>query len=439
MQANNDQNWADDGAFWDEAWTDMNRRLDENPPRRKRRAAWWWYTGGVLALLLAITPLVVAGVFNGDGSPEAKPAQLKAPSPPPAAAPEKEVYADKVESDEASETPDVEETETPFAAYSPSNGPSPRPEKPSKYRNTKTDETLATSPVSQKPEALTSTVVLPATPPVSAPIKEVTTRDVPYATPALAGAELSFFPVPNLEELPTVTPPNGLPNALSFEAGALGTSELTGFYAGAGYRFKLSERWSVPVSVRYRKEQIPVGAFPRSGRNLDASPGAVLTDRGDSIFINSDLGSIVVDLSSGVLQTEALETRVGLQYNLTPRLRLGTGISAAYLWRADLSFRARTVRDNVSLENSLDLLQSGESSFSFSSNNDPLGAFDLAEGQLPSINPLHLRTYFDLAYDLTPRLSLTAGGSILLRQPDKNETIGVPAGRASLGISWRLR
>jgi hypothetical protein len=446
MQANKDQNWTDDGAFWDEAWTDMNRRLDENPPNRKRRVVWWWYAGALLALLLVVTPTVVAHVFEdgigteteGKRTPPPS-APLKAPAPHPAAAPEKAVYAANAVSDARSEVPKTEETKAPTTPPASLEKPGSASENPPKYGAPKADETSTAPPTNEAFEAPKKRVTLPAPSPVQSPGEEIAARFVPSAISALARAEFTALPVPNITELPVIVAGKGRhANALTLEAGALGTSRLTGFYAGAGYRFKLSGRWSVPVALRYRKEEVLLSAFPVPNENNDLAfnPNTSATNDQDSVIVSSVNGDIAVDLSSGVLLTEAVETRVGLQYALTPRLRVGAGISAAYLWRADLSFRATTIDASSDLGNPFSLLRSGTNSLNY---NFGGASFDVSEGQLPDIDPLHLRAYLDLNFDLTPRLGLTAGGSILLRQPDRNETIGVPAGRASVGLRWRLR
>jgi len=434
----------------------MNRRLDENPPRRKRRAIWWWYTGGFLALLLAITPVVIAGVFNGNGSPETKTAPLKVPAPHPAAAPETEVYANNEVNDQeapksnrdhvtASNTPLDLLQESSTSKQKTKQKPAKKtadaePQRLAKDNTPQVSVKLATPPTITANEDLDKVASLP----IQNPPVEATVRDIPAAVNVLAQAELIELHVPKTDILPATTPgQKPRANALTLEAGALGTAELTGFYAGAGYRFRLSDRWSVPVAVRYRKEKLALSAFPISSRSRDLSsvtntnPDSSFSGRNDSIIVTSVLnGEIAVDLSSGILTTEALETRVGLQYAVTPRLRVGTGVSLAYLWRGDLDFRARSIEETANSDTGLDLLSGRFNSSNYSTNGE---SFDVTAGQLPNISPVHLQTYLNLSYNLTPRLGLTAGGSWLLQQPDRNEISRVPAGRASLGLSWRLR
>lgn len=46
----NYQDWTADEAFWNEAWTDMEQRLDEAAPARRRKAILWWWIGPALLL-----------------------------------------------------------------------------------------------------------------------------------------------------------------------------------------------------------------------------------------------------------------------------------------------------------------------------------------------------------------------------------------------------
>jgi len=55
MQANKDQDWTADADFWDEAWADMNTRLDDAPGRRKGLLVWWkTYLATAAGLVLAL-------------------------------------------------------------------------------------------------------------------------------------------------------------------------------------------------------------------------------------------------------------------------------------------------------------------------------------------------------------------------------------------------
>ena len=50
----NYQEWTPDEAFWNEAWTDMERRLEAAGPRRRRGLFWWWLAPAILLGGIAI-------------------------------------------------------------------------------------------------------------------------------------------------------------------------------------------------------------------------------------------------------------------------------------------------------------------------------------------------------------------------------------------------
>lgn len=70
--------WIADEAFWNEAWTDMQGRLEEDADTKRRAAFWYWLLGALLLLALA------GGIFYLTQANEAiEPIAAKTPTPPP--------------------------------------------------------------------------------------------------------------------------------------------------------------------------------------------------------------------------------------------------------------------------------------------------------------------------------------------------------------------
>lgn len=54
MQAKQEPDWTADDAFWDDAWANMQERLDETPADKRYAAGWWWLGSSALLLLAGL-------------------------------------------------------------------------------------------------------------------------------------------------------------------------------------------------------------------------------------------------------------------------------------------------------------------------------------------------------------------------------------------------
>ncbi len=94
MQANKDQDWTDDAAFWGDAWADMNTRLDEKPDRRKGGLAWWpFYLGVAAVFVLVMGAGMVFDQNEVDATPTPTSVQASAPVSPAVISGDKKVIA----------------------------------------------------------------------------------------------------------------------------------------------------------------------------------------------------------------------------------------------------------------------------------------------------------------------------------------------------------
>jgi|GEM_PF-3515079 len=438
MQANDEPNWADDEAFWDDAWTDMDRRLSEQP-RRKRRVAWWWYAGAAMALLLLL-PLLLDQEANR--LPASETDRLTAPptlpqdsSPHPAVAPEDQrvkrpaalpaaVRGKEVFAGEQGHGPDRAAEEQEFTSLPP----------------LRTKLTVTPPPVLQTRADPVVSSPAPATEMTGTSAETAyheifkagrAVRSVPSAVAGLPEKTIpTIFPATPMK-VPATVHTRGRRTEFHLEAGALArlTPYLSGFYAGGGYRVFPNKRLSLPVSIRYRRESLRIGTSSSSGyANLAAEDLLSGTDPTASPVIFSE--SILLNFKS--FSTDAIELSTGISYAHTPRLRATAGVSVAYLIRARLLYTNDSPLSRSQSEDNIDILNE----FSRGVLTDNSG--DLFDGFVPDVTPFQFNVHLETSYDLTRHLSIAAAGTYLLEQPDRAGVIDLPAARMEVGLRWRL-
>ena len=294
------QDWTPDEAFWNEAWADMEKRLDN-----KRRGAVWlpWLLG--LALLLGGGALVH--------------------------------YLTATEANPLVSNPD---TQAPFPV-AVENSPS--------GRLTPRDQAVAVSEVD--PAEVFVPGPIRGEKPVAQPM-----RPAPASTPqpkarstseepATAGYAVGLLPFPALEGLPlslslpeseirsgvptppivAVRPPVRWSVAAGFTVFPGGW--LPGAFVDAGTRFRLGEKGFVPLTLRL--------AYDRRGSRVDRD-----SDLRESLDLNSPIAApnngvtLADELSqtrTGRVRTFSLELRAGYGRQVTEKLSFSGGGSVAYL------------------------------------------------------------------------------------------------------------
>ncbi len=439
MQAKKDQDWTDNADFWDEAWADMNARLDAEPNRRKGFLAWWpFYTGVVVVLSLAI--LLGSGVFS-----------KKEPTTtvPPATS----VIAETDSADSKSKTNDVFSLvageETTRLSSSDLNQAAPLPQSTNKELaaapspNTTKRKAKVVSPVNATPsqriappmdaeehpaisssDQTASTNTVPA-PKMESAIPRSTREDRITKAASLQLTPLAITPLPSGLEYPLPELPvqqQRYRNPLTFDGAYTSSFNLQqpGYLLGIGYRLKNGSRFSFPLSLRYRL-----------GKSKIKELNLVEVDQAGAPTTGNDENN----LTPVSISTDALELGAGLAWSATPRLRFSTGFSAAYQLRALVSFESNNPTSfGDQPENGFREIYS----VNFSRSQNLIS--DLNQGETsPEFKRWVLRANAGVAYDIKPRLSVNLKATHLLRQPDRAQVIGLQTGRMELGLSYRLR
>jgi len=353
MQANKDQNWTDDADFWDEAWADMNTRLDAEPKRRKGLLAWWPVCLGIAAvLLLALT--LAGGILFEQGAPTVV-STTQAPEEAPrageivnkSAGPETQspVVAAAPSAPETSRTSNAANDRKTISQPSPAPGPvAPGYESPDNKVSTSEKTTYASS-------ATNDQVGLKYTTPTSA------TKNIPDETEEVIPVRSTPEPSPGIFALAELRPLEadeptdlnqlGLPavpvtrlthrNPFTAEAGMTSDFGLghPGIFAGLGYRIKNASRLSFPITLRYRLDEYSVKDFPLGS-----------TDQAVVVVSDPDTTGAVNEtaLTPRSITTTSLEVGAGLAFAATPRLRFSAGWSVSYQLEALVNFEGRNSR-----------------------------------------------------------------------------------------------
>lgn len=438
MQANKDQDWTDDAAFWDEAWADMNTRLDAEPNHKKGGLAWWWLYIGVAATVL-FALLLGAGIIFVDEDVKAS---------PPASAVIASVPADKFKAENEIHTAfaliDETRTSPTELAQNKLSAEQAKSENPIDYARETTalvrpeassgGDVPFVEPASDK----ATKAVIPTAPPSGPKLAALPTSETVPPPPTkderekiaaslqLGPTAISPLPADLALTSPSVTlQRHRKTNAFLLDAGLSSSYgfQNPGFYAGAGYRIKNRTKLSFPLTLRYRYDQLSIKEFP----------GSASDQLGTSV--DNPIGSATGESFTPVsIRSSAVEVGAGLAIEATSRLRFSTGLSAAYQLRAILGVNGvnptelNAVGDFVANEDYRLQLDRG---------------FNLLSAQNRSqVNPDYsswaFRAKLGVAYDLNPRLGLNLKATHLILQPDRAQVIGVQTGQLEFGLSYRL-
>lgn len=464
MQANNDPKWTDDAAFWNEAWADMDKRLNEEPKSRKPVVAWWrrygWLLGLVLLVTAVATPATMA-YFSQEEKTEQQPIPNQPPVTPAITPPAVIAANDIDDSDQepmatapsanqptgtkSTAAPVVVQAETiasvetagPNSTIAPTfatnNESIALGEPPSNF-----PPTTAIKPISV--EALKQTL----------PDFTPSVKEVPAALTSLASrpvAPIIFAQDFPSTQLDAVIKKPKLASRFYLDAGtSYGfKSNKIGYYAGLQYSLPLSKRFSIPVGLRFRRDfhqfvELAESGTPASFLDTGNSTTATAPDTILFEFTPENLNEVV---------TTSFEGRIGLDYSVTPRLHIGASLAVNYLQAAIARVSSQYQQEFAANQNRLlnadaDItLVSGLSFFSEDASAvdqaTPLGSGNGAPSNLPNFNPWVAHAGMNLSYDLTNRLSFTLSGRRLLAQPDQSKVIGLQRGQLEIGARWRLK
>ena len=406
------QDWTDDAAFYDEAWADMNGRLD----RRRRRGLVWWCAGiaavGLLLLLAwpALSLDTAAEHLTEVAAPLPREMAAKRAEAPPGTAP---VVAEE-----------INKKTLPTPASSP--------EQQLVSLKTKANEIDQSVPivdqtVESAPSLIPATAPAPASPPPS----------VNRAETILPVAVLS--PESTLRPLPGVTFPPASPalkvaggssTEYFVEASSL-LSQRAGASLGIGARLRTDRRLSIPLTLRARLDRL---AAVEETTDQAAVPEITL----DSLGAPTNQSAVMLS----ELRTYGLELETGLSYRLHPRLRLQTTAGLTYLVGGSVGISQT--------DGSIPLVDQGESFNNqvFSDLRSGGGTADLAlgrgiltgnGGESPRFSRWRTRLGVSLQYGITPRWRMTAGYTYLVNHAERSQRLRFERGQVSFGFRYQLR
>lgn len=449
MQANKDQDWTDDAAFWDDAWADMNTRLDEKPDRRKGGLAWWPFYLGVAAVFVLVMGAGMAFDQNEvDVTPTPTSVQASAPVSPAVISGDKKVIAAALSGAEVS----VGEEELKAAETTTLRKKLDQPQTTvataqrlvtslPKVATAQRDFTpLPNAAATQRSFAPPMNISSPASPTKNhasrkprsgggaktAPSEEYTTERL------TANIQVAPLGIPQLEITPETTLPTvpqkrrRYPNPLTLEAGISSDLGLghPGSLVGIGYRITGGKKLSFPLSLRYRFDEMEVRDSPFE----------------EAVAADISTGSPTVEASDLVLATRSLsitsvEVTAGLAWDATPRFRLNAGLGASYQLQALVNFEGQR---SSSIFNQFGLAANDDFSLRLDRGEALLSTLTI-DGSSPDVAPWIFRARLGAAYAITPRWEVNLKATRLLTQPDRAGVIGLRAGRLELGVSYRLR
>ena len=404
--------WTPDEAFWDDAWADMEKRLD----RRRRRPLWLWLP--LLLLLLAGGGALVQWSFPEAGEGATQVAHSPAPHV---------------------ETPSVARAELATegrggeALLSPTASP-PAASGPAESAT----GTGATSPAAPpRPDPA------PASAPTAAAAPAL--RDLLTASPPVA--TLPILPLPTAFTLPiAVVAPTNAPVArtkVGFRP-VVGVGLTTypvgyrpGAYASAGILLQRGGRWFVPLTMRVDRgvrELTPRTAEDLYARTQSNGGAAYLMD------LRRNAGAVgeIAETVPVVTHTLALRTGVGRRYG---RFSFALGGDVSYLLggrgpQFDYSpaDRLLSISDARFRDNGFD--GGPGRSIDYATPNLNVGYADGQFSPNTSLNRWQLNAWANADYRLRSQLSITLGLTRHLTPLYQDSQLEVAATRVELGMRY---
>ena len=386
--------WTPDEAFWDEAWKDMNDRLD----RRRRRKRLFWALPLALLLAVGAGTLVVTSpgaATAAETVPEQRAAEATIPRQPPALG----------QADRPAGGNKASELQTPV-------GPTPG----SGVLAKSVTNTAATTAIPE-PRRSSPGEFSPAAPPAMA--AAVALVDVLPPQP-LTLIELTLPPL-----RPRAMSPVRDRRRLFVEVG--GSSYLplpqAGGFAALGYALRAG-RWQVPLMLRY-----DVGRRTVHDELREGAPTPVL-----DYTLGNNFSPVQVPppiTFDNRLQLHQLELRTGLARALGggQRLRVSGGGGVAYLLGGQGPDRAATLPTTGAR------YTQGYNPLAYRYSPDPLvPAVAEANRADLSVDRLDFTLWAGLGYAFAPRWQFRAGVTHYLTPLYRSETLSVDRTRVDVGL-----
>lgn len=448
MQDKHDPNWSEDAAFWEEAWADMQVRLDARNDDRKVVAIWWkrpvWLLlGGIMLLIVAITPSLINHYFPTEGEAQPIPAietnipvekiADKAATPndlPATAPPVTEKAVEQVTPPGAKNTASLTVASRKLKSDEQTPSLLPTITNPVITTDPETVELLEHTATGNEVRITTTSDTEPSEQPVDqagqpkrllSPVAQL-----PISPIDLAHEPLAEFPAATITR-------TRRPVEAGIQAGI--STPVNGEYAGIYASVPLGRRFALPVSLRYRRDHLFLTDYP-SGSSDDLAFGSPVTGgavSGDSLYVRFSSDNL------SQLNTTGLEGSIGLSFIISPRWEMSSSFAATRLFSAKAVLSQSLRRE---LENAYIPLgnQSAVDSFLDLSPDTRTSNLVSADGiSSPSLTQWLIRTKLNLTYRLSSRFQLTTGGSWLLAQPDKAKVIGLQPFQLEMGVQLKLR
>lgn len=451
MPGKNTQDWTDDAAFWDEAWADMEQRLEEKP---SRKGLFLWARWALLLTLL-LGGLVAARVISNLDGP----------------APDAPVRSEAIVADQKTTTVVPEEELSPLAAEAasgaavatPAAAPTPpqkapslsdiqqqteeeshavayhTPEVPVSGKSQGTPEAIQTAPTSVAEIALDLTPAeispqhtVPAvntTPPSEPRLIPQVIRPLPWSVEQL---QLEDQP---LAETTIKHSKKSLPLLIGAGATIAQGRQTPGYYAGIGVELSPKGRLSFPLGLRYRKDFLRLGENTGSRVENDFAAGIPNADQNTTPVEALTLAS---GSQATELTTSGIELTSGIHYRVSPKLSLGVNVGGEYLLTASGVIDA--TREGEMLSYTFNNRETANFDVNGSFTN--ISAFERSFSGVSSdsgINRFRLRTGLEVKYQVLPRFGVTAGATRAMTSTYRNDLLRIRPTQFHLGVQYRLR
>ncbi|MEM9837120.1 MAG: hypothetical protein AAF828_11495 [Bacteroidota bacterium] len=447
-------NWSADDVFWDEAWQDMHRQLDQAMPikeKRRKRAIFWWWTG-IAVLLLAGMLVSQSALFSPaiDSFPlpsvQQETTQVQTPilaAQP--ATPERPTLSDASVSTitQTESPPTLPAASTDLAATHLTATLSTIKENTSFSK-----QSLAAAAV--PPVPVTGTTDAPTSPDQQVSGQGAVVGDVSsMASVALLPTKsLSFLPLSPALQLPSEAQKLKRRKKTNILAEVMAThgsrSPGSGYGFGLVVQRSLHPRHSLSLSfgVRAQREQYRFGRFENGRQESDE---AIFSGMDTSIanlddqLTFGDLNAIAAEQGADYLTSYDLRIGINYDYSLGKRWFVGGGLGLNYLVRGRAPSLIAQVQGTPTEERSgsflitdfgfQNLLSANATTTLTSSpgNNEPF-----------STNRLRFDWELRLGYRFSPRLDITAGCRNFTTPLLNTDLLKVNTLRGEVGIRYRF-
>lgn len=399
MPDNSPPDWVADDTFFDEAWSDMDRRLQAR--NRRRRALY-------LLPLLALLLLLLAGTLVLWPSTDDTTAASQEP-PVAAAAPATIETSEAVQPGTSTEMPTVTPQADPVAATN------------ADYRRTK-------NITNKLPGRLPETAALPTDP---APARTAQTNVVDTISTLRYVIEWSAQLINPEVALPVGTEAAVVVQPRRWEI-AGGINQYTdgprpGYFGQVTYVLPAG-KWLLPLALRVDRSYRRVTAMQLSDGSYALER---LLDRSGSVnYLNA--GSIPRELEGSTqLNTTAVEARIGLGRQVGKRISVSAGAGVAYL-------AGGRVPSVLSLDvGGSRILYLQPDSFNQGSSTANFPTADARDYELTTpINRLSATSWLSVRYHAGERLTLLLSATQGLGQTYRDGLLSVSATRAEVGAGF---